>query len=58
MERFNLKKPNDVEVKVLYHVKISNRFAALENLGGGGSGGRGGGGGGSVKGYESFSYRI
>jgi len=30
--RFNLKKLNDVEVKEIYEVKISNRFAALENL--------------------------
>jgi len=32
MERFNLKNLNNV-------VKISNRFATLENLGGGGGGG-------------------
>jgi hypothetical protein len=32
MERFNLKKLNDVEVKKQYQVKISNRFATLENL--------------------------
>jgi hypothetical protein len=31
-ERFNLRKLNDVDVKELYQVKISNRFAALENL--------------------------
>jgi hypothetical protein len=31
MERFNLKKLYD-EVKKLYLVEISNRFAALENL--------------------------
>jgi hypothetical protein len=30
--RFNLKKLNDVEVKEEYQIKISNRFAALENL--------------------------
>jgi hypothetical protein len=36
MERLNLKKSNDVTVKEGYHVKISNRTAALENLGGGG----------------------
>jgi len=35
-ERFNVKNLNDVEVKEQYQVKISNRFAALENLGGGG----------------------
>jgi hypothetical protein len=32
MERFNLKKLNEVEDKEQYHVEISNRFAALENL--------------------------
>jgi len=32
MKRVNLKKLNDVEVKEQYQVKISNRFAALENL--------------------------
>jgi len=32
MERFNLKKLNDVEVKEQYQVKISNRFSALENV--------------------------
>jgi hypothetical protein len=32
MERINLKKLNDVEVKEQYQVKISNRFAAVENL--------------------------
>jgi hypothetical protein len=32
MERFNLKKLNDVEGKEQYHVKISKKFAALENL--------------------------
>jgi hypothetical protein len=31
MERFNLKL-NEVEGKEQYHVEISNRFAALENL--------------------------
>jgi hypothetical protein len=31
MERFNIKKLNDVEVKEQYQAKISNRFAALEN---------------------------
>jgi hypothetical protein len=29
IERFSLKKLNDVEVKEQYQVKISNRFAAL-----------------------------
>jgi hypothetical protein len=32
MERFNLKKLNEVEGNEQYRVKISNRFAALENL--------------------------
>jgi hypothetical protein len=32
MDRFNLKKLNEVDCKELYHVEISNRFAALENL--------------------------
>jgi hypothetical protein len=32
MERFNLKKLNEVEVKEQYRVEISNRFAALQNL--------------------------
>jgi hypothetical protein len=32
MERFNLKKLNEVEVKEKYRVEVSNRFAALENL--------------------------
>jgi hypothetical protein len=32
MERFNLKKLNDVEVKELHQDKISNRYAALKNL--------------------------
>jgi hypothetical protein len=32
MERFNLKKLNEVEGKVQYHVEISNRFTALKNL--------------------------
>jgi hypothetical protein len=31
MERFNLKKLNEVEGKEQYRVEISNRFAALEN---------------------------
>jgi hypothetical protein len=31
MERFNLKKLNDVEVKEEIQVKISNNFVALEN---------------------------
>jgi hypothetical protein len=32
MERFNLKKLNKVEGKEKYHVEVSNRFAALEDL--------------------------
>jgi hypothetical protein len=32
MERFNLKKLNEVEGKEQYCVEISNRFTALENL--------------------------
>jgi hypothetical protein len=32
VERFNLKNINNVEVKEQYHVKFSNRFAALEKL--------------------------
>jgi hypothetical protein len=32
MERFNLKKLNEVDGKEQYRVQISNRFAALENL--------------------------
>jgi hypothetical protein len=32
MERFNHKKLNDVEGKDQFHVEVSNRFAALEDL--------------------------
>jgi hypothetical protein len=32
LERFDLKKVDDVEVKEKYQVEISNRFAALERL--------------------------
>jgi len=32
MERFHLRKLNETEVIKHYHIKISNRFAALENL--------------------------
>jgi hypothetical protein len=32
VERFNLKKLNEVEGKGQYHVEVSNRFAALEDL--------------------------
>jgi hypothetical protein len=31
-ERFNLKKLSELEVRKQYQLKISNRFAALENL--------------------------
>jgi hypothetical protein len=31
-ERFNLRKLNELEVRKQYQFKISNRFAALENL--------------------------
>jgi hypothetical protein len=33
IERYNLKKVNEVEGKEQYHVEISNRFASFENLG-------------------------
>jgi hypothetical protein len=32
MKRFDLRKLNDAEVKEQYQVKITNRFAALENI--------------------------
>jgi RNAse (barnase) inhibitor barstar len=32
MERFNLKKLNEVEGKEQYHAEVSNRFAVLEDL--------------------------
>jgi uncharacterized metal-binding protein YceD (DUF177 family) len=32
MERFNLKKLNEVESKEQYCAEVSNRFAALEDL--------------------------
>jgi hypothetical protein len=32
MQRFDLRKLNDEEVKEQYQVKITNRFAALENF--------------------------
>ena len=32
MERFNLRKLSELEVTKEYQIKISNRFAALENL--------------------------
>jgi hypothetical protein len=32
VERFNLRKQNELEVRKKYQIKISNRYAALENL--------------------------
>jgi hypothetical protein len=32
VERFNLKKLSEVEVRKQYQIKISHRFAALKNL--------------------------
>ena len=32
MEKFNLRKLNELEVRKQYQIHISNRFAALENL--------------------------
>jgi hypothetical protein len=32
MERFNLKKLNEVDGKEKYHVEVSNRFAPMEDL--------------------------
>ena len=32
MERFNLKKLSEIEVRKRFQIEISNRFAALENL--------------------------
>jgi hypothetical protein len=32
VERFNLKKLSELEVRKQYQIKISNSFAALENL--------------------------
>ena len=31
-QRFNLGKLNELEVREQYHIEITNRFAALENL--------------------------
>jgi hypothetical protein len=31
VERFNLKKLNEVEGKEQYHVEVSNRFGTMEN---------------------------
>jgi hypothetical protein len=32
MERFSLKKLNEIEGKEMYYIEVSNRFAALEDL--------------------------
>jgi hypothetical protein len=32
VERFNLRKLSELEYRKKYHIKISNRFAALQNL--------------------------
>jgi hypothetical protein len=32
VERFNLTKLNDLEVREQYQIEITNRFAALENV--------------------------
>jgi hypothetical protein len=32
VERFNLRKPSELEIGKQYQIKISNRSAALENL--------------------------
>jgi hypothetical protein len=32
VERFNLRKLNELDVNKQYQIKISNRFTALENL--------------------------
>ena len=32
VERFNLRKLNELQVRNQYQIKISNRYAALENL--------------------------
>jgi hypothetical protein len=31
-DKFNLRKPNDLEVRKQYQIDITNRFAALKNL--------------------------
>jgi len=46
MERFNLRKPNDVEAKKGHQVKSSNGFSASEKLDDDDDDGGGGGGGG------------
>jgi len=32
MERFNLRKLNDLDIRKQYQIKVSNRFRTLENL--------------------------
>jgi len=32
VERFKLRQPRELEVRIQYQIKISKRFAALENL--------------------------
>jgi hypothetical protein len=32
VERYNLRKLNEMEVRIQYHTEISYRFVALENL--------------------------
>ena len=32
MDRFNISKLNELEVRKRYQIKISNKFSALENL--------------------------
>jgi len=32
VERFNLRKQNELDIRKKYQIKISNRYAALENL--------------------------
>jgi len=32
VERFNLKKPNEMEVRTQYQIKMSNGIAALKNF--------------------------
>jgi len=31
-QRFNLRKPNEFEVRKQYQIEITNKFAALDNL--------------------------
>jgi hypothetical protein len=34
VERFNLRKPSELEGRKVYQIKITNRFAAVKNLSG------------------------